>query len=162
MSGELELLVTNKRSCLEGLQWHPVRNCCDILWEIVDFFCVLYMGEDRFWTKISHFRRSGSQECSLWFGFRIRNLQRFWEILEDVMMAFLKKFHGWGRCIRSLVLTLLSWFPKRMAPSIRNYQPISLMGSAFNFLARVLGNQLFSFFHIGWIRCFCWNSPNFR
>lgn len=77
---------------------------------------------------------------------------KFSEILRDTegFVDGISKRVSWlGPLYKEFGAYFIMSVPKRMAPSIRNYQPICLMGSAFNFLARVLGNQLFSFYHIG-------------
>ena len=58
-------------------------------------------------------------------------------------MGFLKEFYEYGRFVRSLNSTFLVLIPKKaIAEDLRDFRPISLVGSLFKMLAKVLANRL--------------------
>ena len=58
-------------------------------------------------------------------------------------MGFFRDFHERGRFVKSLNATFLTLVPKKGgAEDLKDFRPISLMGSLYKLLANVLANRL--------------------
>ena len=58
-------------------------------------------------------------------------------------MEFFKKFYEKKKFVRSLNATFLVLIPKKgNVEDVKDYRPISLLGSLYKFLAKVLANRL--------------------
>ena len=58
-------------------------------------------------------------------------------------MGFFRDFHERGRFVKSLNATFLTLIPKkRGAEDLKDFSPISLMGSLYKLLTKVLANRL--------------------
>ena len=57
-------------------------------------------------------------------------------------MGLFKQFHIHGTFQRSLNSTFLLLIPKEGAEDLRDFRPISLVGSVYKLLAKVLANRL--------------------
>ena len=76
-------------------------------------------------------------------GFTMAFFQKCWSVLEGDVMAFFKDFHN--QCVfeKSLSATFLCVIPKKSnAVNIRYFRPISLVGSLYKLLAKVLAYRL--------------------
>jgi hypothetical protein len=59
------------------------------------------------------------------------------------VLAVFSEFHEYGSFLRSLNATFLSLIPKKTnAVEVKDFRPISLVGSVYKILAKVLANQL--------------------
>jgi hypothetical protein len=66
-----------------------------------------------------------------------------WSILQDDLLAVFVEFYEYGSFERSLNATFLSLIPKRTnVVEVKDFQPISLVGSVYKILAKVLANRL--------------------
>ena len=73
------------------------------------------------------------------FGFIKKN----WDILRDDLMRFLHEFHRNGRLAKGINSTFIALIPKVDSPQwLNDFRPISLVGSLYKVLAKVLANRL--------------------
>jgi len=73
------------------------------------------------------------------FGFS----KEFWDILKDDLMRFLREFHRNGKYSKGINSTFISLIPKVDSPQhLNDFCPISLVGSMYKILAKVLANRL--------------------
>ena len=73
------------------------------------------------------------------FGF----IKKFWDILKVDLMCFLHEFHRNGRLSKGINSTFIALIPKVDNPQCLNeFRPISLVGSMYKILAKVLPNRL--------------------
>ena len=78
-------------------------------------------------------------------GFSMTFYHACWPFLQDDVLAVFAKFHEYGSFQRSLNTTFLSLIPKRAnAVEVKDFRPISLVGSVYKILAKVLANRLSS------------------
>ncbi|RVW17271.1 Transposon TX1 uncharacterized 149 kDa protein [Vitis vinifera] len=62
-----------------------------------------------------------------------------WELVKVEIMGFFKEFHERGRFVKSLNATFLVIVPKRGgAEDLKDFRPISLVGSLYKLLAKIL------------------------
>ena len=73
------------------------------------------------------------------FGF----IKDFWDILKGDVMRFLVEFHRNGRLAKGINSTFIALIPKVDNPHrLNDFRPISLVGSMYKILAKVLANRL--------------------
>ena len=73
------------------------------------------------------------------FGF----FKDFWDTLRDDVMQFLGEFHRNGRLTKGINGTFIALIPKVESPQrLNDFRPISLVGSMYKILAKVLANRL--------------------
>ena len=73
------------------------------------------------------------------FGF----IKEFWEHLKDDVMRFITDFHRNGKLTRGINTTFIALIPKVDSPQrINDFRPISLVGSLYKILSKVLANRL--------------------
>ncbi|KAJ9691054.1 hypothetical protein PVL29_013294 [Vitis rotundifolia] len=66
-----------------------------------------------------------------------------WDVLKTEIMGFFKEFHERGRFVKSLNVTFLVLVPKKGgAEDLKDFRPISLVGSLYKLLAKVLANRI--------------------
>ena len=76
-------------------------------------------------------------------GFPIAFWSFSWEFVKDEVMDFFKEFYEKKKFVRSLNATFLVLIPKKgNVEDIKDYRPISLLGSLYKILAKVLANRL--------------------
>ena len=76
-------------------------------------------------------------------GFTVALWQFNWNIVKKDVMDFFKDFHQQGRFVKSLNSTFLVLIQKKeKAEDIKDFKPISLVGSLYKLLAKVLSNKL--------------------
>ena len=76
-------------------------------------------------------------------GVNLGFIKDFWDILKDDLMRFLSEFHRNGRLAKGINNTFIALIPKVDSPqSLNNFRPISLVGSMYKILAKVLANRL--------------------
>jgi len=75
------------------------------------------------------------------FGF----IKTLWDMLKDDVMRFLVEFHKNGRLAKGINSTFIALIPKVDSPQrLHDFRPISLVGSMYKILAKVLANRLHS------------------
>jgi len=73
------------------------------------------------------------------FGF----IKDFWDILKDDVMRFLSEFHRNGRLAKGINSPFIALIPKIDSPQrLNDFRPISLVGSMYKILAKVLACRL--------------------
>ncbi len=76
-------------------------------------------------------------------GFTIAFFQKCWRVVELDIMALIGEFFEFCKFEKSLNATFLSLIPKKVnALNIWDFRPISLIGSVYKLLAKVLANRL--------------------
>ncbi|RVX18473.1 putative ribonuclease H protein [Vitis vinifera] len=66
-----------------------------------------------------------------------------WDVVKFEIMGFFREFHERGRFVKSLNATFLVLVPKKGgAEDLKDFRPISLVGSLYKLLAKVLANRL--------------------
>ena len=66
-----------------------------------------------------------------------------WDFVKADVMGFFKEFYENGKFVKSLNATFLVLIPKKVgAEALGDYRPISLVGSLYKWLAKVLANRL--------------------
>ncbi|WJX63191.1 hypothetical protein P8452_48110 [Trifolium repens] len=73
------------------------------------------------------------------FGF----IKDFWEELRGDIMRFISEFHRNGKLTKGINSTFIALIPKIESPQrLNDFRPISLVGSLYKILAKVLANRL--------------------
>ncbi|GAU44755.1 hypothetical protein TSUD_246480 [Trifolium subterraneum] len=73
------------------------------------------------------------------FGF----IKDFWEELQSEVMRFITEFHRNGKLTKGINATFIALIPKVDSPQrLNDFRPISLVGSLYKILAKVLANRL--------------------
>ena len=76
-------------------------------------------------------------------GFSLSFWQFCWDFVKYKVMGFLKEFPEQSRFVRSLNSTFLVLIKKKMGvEDLRDFKSISLVGSLYKLLAKVLANKL--------------------
>ena len=76
-------------------------------------------------------------------GFTMGFFQHCWQVLQDDIMGFFEEVFEHGQFEKSLNATFLALIPKKSnAVNIKDFRPISLIGSIYKILAKVLANRL--------------------
>jgi hypothetical protein len=76
-------------------------------------------------------------------GFPMSFYHACWSILRGDVLAVFSEFYEHGSFVRSLNATFLSLIPKKVsAVEVKDFRPISLVGSVYKILAKVLANRL--------------------
>ena len=76
-------------------------------------------------------------------GFIIAFFHKCWRVVEANVMAVFKHFHRYSIFERSLNASFLTFIPKNPnAVNIKEFRPISLVGSVYKLLSKVLANKL--------------------
>jgi hypothetical protein len=76
-------------------------------------------------------------------GFTIAFFQKCWSVLEEDIMGFFEEIHTYCKFERSLNASFITLIPKKQnATNIRDFHPISLIGSVYKLISKVLANQL--------------------
>ena len=76
-------------------------------------------------------------------GFTIAFWQSSWEVVKNDVMRMFKEFHDSGKLVKSLNNSFIVMIPKKGgAKDLKDFRPISPMGSIYKLLAKVLANRL--------------------
>ena len=76
-------------------------------------------------------------------GFTMAFFHKCWSVVEKDVMDFFDYFHRYSMFERSLNASFLTLIPKKCnAVSIKDFRPISLVGSVYKLLSKVLANRL--------------------
>ncbi|KAL6345797.1 hypothetical protein AAG906_017549 [Vitis piasezkii] len=65
-----------------------------------------------------------------------------WDVVKFEIMGFFREFHERGRFVKSLNATFLVLVPKKEGIRFERFRPISLVGSLYKLLAKVLANRI--------------------
>ncbi|RVW48943.1 Transposon TX1 uncharacterized 149 kDa protein [Vitis vinifera] len=76
-------------------------------------------------------------------GFTMAFWQFSWSFLKEEVMGFFKDFHDQGKFIKGIIACFLVLIPKKGGvEDLKDFRPISLVGSLYKLLAKVLANRL--------------------
>ena len=76
-------------------------------------------------------------------GFTMAFFQKCWRVVEEDVMAVSVHFHRYSMFERSLSASFLTLIPKKNnAINVKDFRPISLVGSVYKLLSKVLANRL--------------------
>ncbi|CAL0323583.1 unnamed protein product [Lupinus luteus] len=76
-------------------------------------------------------------------GFNYKFFQACWEIVKQDIILFIQEFHLNGKLPRGLNSSFIALIPKISSPNkIQDFRPISLVGSLYKILAKVLEERL--------------------
>ncbi|KAK3221844.1 hypothetical protein Dsin_008869 [Dipteronia sinensis] len=76
-------------------------------------------------------------------GFNLYFIKFNWEMIKEDFMKFSNEFHNDGYIVRELNKSFIALIPKYSnQESMRDFRPISLVGSMYKVLAKVLANRL--------------------
>lgn len=76
-------------------------------------------------------------------GFPIAFFQFFWETIKQDVMQFMREFHKRGKLSKHIGASFITLIAKKVgAESIKDFRPISLIGSIYKVLAKVLATRL--------------------
>ena len=76
-------------------------------------------------------------------GFTVAFWQFSWNTVKREVMAAFKDFFDTGKFVKSLNSTFIVMIPKKEgAEDLKDFRPISLVGSLYNLIAKVLANRL--------------------
>ena len=76
-------------------------------------------------------------------GFTIAFFHKCWSVMEKDVMDFFEYFHWHSVFERSLNASFITLIPKKgNAVNIKDFRPISLVGSMYKWLSKVLANRL--------------------
>ena len=76
-------------------------------------------------------------------GFSFAFFHHCWGVVERDVLAVFEKFYLHSKFEKSLNATFIALVPKKNgASNIRDFRPISLVGSVYKILAKVLANRL--------------------
>ena len=77
------------------------------------------------------------------YGFTAVLWQENWDTIKGETMNMFKDFHNTGRFVKSLNTTFIVLIPKKgEAEDLKDFKPISLVGSIYKWIAKVLENRL--------------------
>ena len=66
-----------------------------------------------------------------------------WDFVKKDVMSFFREFHDHNKFVKSLNTIFLVLIPKKVgAEDLRDFRPISLVGSLYKWLAKVSANRL--------------------
>ena len=76
-------------------------------------------------------------------GFSMAFWQFSWDFVKGDVMSFLRELYEYGKFFKILNANFLVLIPKKAgAEDLRDFRPISLLGSLYKWLAKVLANRL--------------------
>ena len=76
-------------------------------------------------------------------GFSMAFFHHCWRVVESDVLAIFEEFYQHSKFEKSLNATFIALIPKKNdASNIRDFRPISLVGSLYKILSKVLANQL--------------------
>ncbi|GKV04879.1 hypothetical protein SLEP1_g16976 [Rubroshorea leprosula] len=76
-------------------------------------------------------------------GFNFHFRKSVWSTIEGAITNFIKEFHKYGRLVRGINASYITLVPKKKNPTtLKEYRPVSMVGSLYKILAKVLANRL--------------------
>ncbi|CAL5412431.1 unnamed protein product [Camellia sinensis] len=76
-------------------------------------------------------------------GFNLAFYKKCWGVVKPEVLQFLREFHQNASLVSSLNSSFIALIPKVDSPSsMRDYRPISLIGSMYKILAKILANRI--------------------
>ena len=119
------------RPLLDGLDFTPLEDA-DAVWLERQF------DEDEIFEVIKGFNGDKAPGPD---GFSLSFFQHCWSVLKEDILAVFREFHL--QCSFEKSLTFLTLIPKKAdAIEVKDFRPISLVGSVYKIIAKVLANRL--------------------
>ncbi|RVW78939.1 putative ribonuclease H protein [Vitis vinifera] len=85
-------------------------------------------------------------------GFTMAFCQFNWSFLKEEVMGFFKDFHDQGKFVKNINAFFLVLIPKKGgAEDLKDFRSISLVGSLYKLLAKVLANRLKKVSYLSWL-----------
>ncbi|KAF5797593.1 putative RNA-directed DNA polymerase [Helianthus annuus] len=76
-------------------------------------------------------------------GFSLKFYKKFWKELKHLIMGVMRDFHSTGDISRGCNASFVALIPKKKDPqSLANFRPISLVGSIYKIISKVLANRM--------------------
>lgn len=76
-------------------------------------------------------------------GFNLFYIQKNWEVMRSEILQFMHEFHSNGKLAKGLNSSFITLIPKKDSPAdLVDYRPISLVGSIYKILAKVLSRRI--------------------
>ncbi|CAL5351436.1 unnamed protein product [Camellia sinensis] len=76
-------------------------------------------------------------------GFNLSCFQKCWKVFKEEMVYFFNEFHCTGRLAKCLTCSFVTLVPKKDCPAgLTDFRPISLIGTVYKILSKVLANRL--------------------
>jgi hypothetical protein len=76
-------------------------------------------------------------------GFTMAFYQAYWDVVKSDVMKVMHHFHHYGTFAKSLNATFVVLIPKKVgATEVKDFRPISLVGSMYKIISKVLANRL--------------------
>lgn len=76
-------------------------------------------------------------------GFNLNFFKHFWPVLKMDIFRFFEEFHHSGKLVKGLNAAFICLIPKCNKPElVADYRPISLIGSAYKLISKVLAARL--------------------
>lgn len=76
-------------------------------------------------------------------GFNLNFFKVFWHSIKDEVIRFFSEFHASGKLVQGLNAAFITLIPKLNEPvSISDFRPISLIGSVYKLISKVLAARL--------------------
>ena len=76
-------------------------------------------------------------------GFNLNFIKANWDVVGGDFMRFLEDFHDDGSIVKEINKTFIALIPKCVKPdNMKDFRPISLVGSLYKVLAKTLANRL--------------------
>lgn len=68
--------------------------------------------------------------------------KKCWQIVRVDMLQFMREFHQNASLVGGINSSFIALIPKVLSPCLNEYRPISLIGSLYKILAKVLANRM--------------------
>ena len=97
-------------------------------------------SKEKVFVAISNLGKAKAPESD---GFTMTFWLFCWDVVKVEIMGFFREFHERGRFVKSLNATFLVLVPKKGGvEDLKDFRPISLVGSLYKLLAKVLANRI--------------------
>ncbi|RVW46613.1 Transposon TX1 uncharacterized 149 kDa protein [Vitis vinifera] len=118
--------------------WHSKEN--NLRNNVVGAFQELFQEEEEVLAALTDL---GKDKASGPDGFTMAFWLYGWDVVKFEIMGFFREFHEMGRFVKSLNATFLVLVPKKGgAEDLKDFRPISLVGSLYKLLVKVLANRI--------------------
>ncbi|XP_028125789.1 uncharacterized protein LOC114322644 [Camellia sinensis] len=76
-------------------------------------------------------------------GFNLACFQKLWKVMKSDVLSFMAEFHKNSKLVRGINSSFITLVPKKENPmGLADYRPISLVGSLYKILTKVLSSRL--------------------
>lgn len=137
-----EILEFYQQLYIENESWRPTTRLEDV---------ATLNGEEKIWLErpfeeaevLAVIKNSAPDKSPGPDGYTMAFYQKAWEVIKDDIMGALQHFHQNGNLVRSCNATFIALIPKKKgATELRDYRPISLIGSVYKIVSKFLAERL--------------------